>query len=421
MNVDIEPLSRAEARAQAGMPRLRALLLSFEFGERVSGGLGRVINGVTEELRHDVDLDVFLVYFDALRLGFSAKLYRCDAQHRGTLVRTFTRGSAFRNCVELLRRERYALLHVFAVHSSLGELLTLLQRELPELKIVYSVHSLVKFEQGVRLNPRSFLVCERRLLGLASVVHVLNRATLSCFQQAYPELAAGKRTFIIPNGLQTTDLGARDAAFDAELSKRLAPDKYTVVCLSRWAHGKGLEHFVEAAELLLSSGHDAQFVLAGRKYLSWEKAWYSYLLKIQRLSRRVGDRLVLLGWLDSGQRNTLFARADCCVMPSELEYYPYSVLEPAAAGLPLVCSDLACVRELLSPNEECLYFRPRDSQGLAARLSQLAREPELGRQMAARAQRKVALSADWKILARRYQAMYREVVDTPIAPKVEAP
>jgi len=79
------------------------------------------------------------------------------------------------------------------------------------------------------------------------------------------------------------------------------------------------------------------------------------------------------------------------------------------------------VRELLSPNEECLYFRPRDSRGLAMRVSQLAREPELGRQMAARAQRKVALSADWKILARRYQAMYREAVGAPIYAGGEAP
>ena len=210
-------------------PRLRALLLSFEFGERISGGLGRVINGVTEELRHQVDLDVYLVYFDALRLGFSAKLFRCDPQHRAELVRTFTRGSAFRNCVELLRRERYSLLHVFAVHSSLQELLVLLERELPDLKIVYSVHSLVKFEQGIRLNPRSFLACEQRLLGLASMVHVLNRATLSCFQQAYPELASEKRTFIIPNAIESRDLSARDASFDAELRKKLTPDKYTVV------------------------------------------------------------------------------------------------------------------------------------------------------------------------------------------------
>jgi len=390
-------------------PRLRALLLSFEFGERVSGGLGRVINGVTAELRHEVDLDVYLVYFDPLRLGFSAKLFRCDRRERAKLVQRFARGSAFRNCVDLIRRERYALLHVFAVHSSLAVFLQLIERELPDLKIVYSVHSLVKFEQGVRRNPRSFLACEEHLLRLASTVHVLNRATQLCFEVAYPELAARKRTRVIPNGIESRDLVTQDPAFAAELETKLLPGKYTVVCLSRWAHGKGLEHFVAAAEELLARGEDLQFVLAGRKYLSWERDWYAYLFKIQRLSRRVGERLVLLGWLSSEQRNALFARADCCVMPSELEYYPYSVLEPAAAGLPLVCSNLPCVRELFA-NGECRYFDPGDSAGLAREILALSRDPAGARKRAERARERVTQSEDWRALARRYHAMYRETV-----------
>jgi len=415
MNALTRPIDRAEAPAMAPAPRLRALLLSFEFGERISGGLGRVINGVTEELRHEVDLDVFLVYFDALRFGFSAKLYRCDRERQAELVRTFTRGSAFRNCIELLRGGGYALLHVFAVHSSLAELLTLLERELPELKVVYSVHSLVKFEQGIRKNPRSFLACEDQMLRRASLVHVLNRATLGYFRQAYPELAAQKKIRIIGNGIEPRELASRDPAFQAELDARLSRGKYTVACLSRWAHGKGLEHFVEAAALLLEQGHDVQFVLAGRKYLSWEKEWYSYLFKIQRLSRRVGERLVVLGWLNASQRNTLLERADCCVVPSELEYYPYSVLEPVAFGLPLICSDLACVRELLSEDEDCLYFRPGDSRGLAQRISELAREPRRARALASSAQRKVSLGSNWQTLAGQYHAMYREALETPRA------
>jgi glycosyltransferase involved in cell wall biosynthesis len=421
MNALTRPASRAPVPAAAKAPRLRALLLSFEFGERISGGLGRVINGVTEELRHEVDLDVFLVYFDALRLGFSAKLYRCDREQRAEFVRTFTRGSAFRNCVELLRSGEYALLHVFTVHSSLSELLTLLERELPELKVVYSVHSLVKFEQGIRKNPRSFLACEDRMLRRASLIHVLNQATLGYLREAYPELAARKQVRIVGNGIEPRDLASRDPAFQAELDARLGRGRYTVAWLSRWAHGKGLEHFVEAAELLLEEGHDIQFVLAGRKYLSWEKEWYSYLFKIQRLSRRVGERLVVLGWLNASQRNTLLARADCCVVPSELEYYPYSVLEPAALGLPLICSDLACVRELFTEGEDCLYFRPRDSRGLAQRITELAREPQRARALARSAQRKVSLGSNWQTLAGRYHAMYRDALEPPPPAAFEAP
>src|SRR6185436_6353148 len=119
------------------------------------------------------------------------------------------------------------------------------------------------------------------MLERASLVHLLNQATLDCFRRTYPELAARKHTLIVPNGVAPRASGARDLTFEAELGRKLVPGKYTVICLSRWAHGKGLEHFVRAAELLVESGHDMQFVLAGRKYLSWEKDWYAYVLGIQ--------------------------------------------------------------------------------------------------------------------------------------------
>jgi glycosyltransferase involved in cell wall biosynthesis len=225
---------------------------------------------------------------------------------------------------------------------------------------------------------------------------------------AYPELSSSKPVRIVGNGVRQEELVATDEAFDAQLARRLGPRASTVVCLSRWTHGKGLEHFVGGAERLLAAGHDVQFVLAGRKFFSWEKQWYAYVWRISRLSRRVGERLVVLGWLNEAQRNALYRRADVCVMPSELEYYPYSVLEPAAAGVPLVCSDLPCVSELLSDRHECVLFRNGDAASLAAGVERLLESPELRTQMAARARSKVQGRCDWSQIASQYCDMYRE-------------
>jgi glycosyltransferase involved in cell wall biosynthesis len=182
----------------------------------------------------------------------------------------------------------------------------------------------------------------------------------------------------------------------------------TVICSSRWAHGKGLEHFVGAAERLLAAGHELQFVLTGRKLLSWEKEWYRYVWQITRRARRLRARLHVLGWLNEAQRNALYQLADVCVMPSELEYYPYSVLEPAAAGVPLICADLPCVTELLRDGEDCLLFRSGDAAALSASIERWARQPALGRTFAARAQAKVLARGDWSRIATEYLAMYRE-------------
>lgn len=388
---------------------MKALLISFEFGEHVLGGLGRVINGLTAELRQAARLDIFLIYFDASRLSISARVYRCNRDRQGQLVETFARGYA-RSCVDLIRREQYDIVHFFSVHWIIGNIIRRISAELPAQKIVYSIHSLIKYEAGTRRNPSSFLECEQRLIEAAHVLHVLNATSREYLARAYATVSAHKPLYVIPNGIQPGDSLPRDEAWGQALASRLQPRTYTVVCLSRWAHGKGLEHFVRAAELLLAAGHDVQFVLAGRKWISWEMHWYAYLARITWLTWRLGPRFIVLGWLNAAQRNALFAQADAVVVPSELEYYPYAVLEPAAAGVPLICSNLPCVDELLRAREEYVAFESKNAHDLADKIVALGADRQGAREMAERARRRVVESCDWRAIARDYARMYRDAI-----------
>jgi glycosyltransferase involved in cell wall biosynthesis len=124
----------------------------------------------------------------------------------------------------------------------------------------------------------------------------------------------------------------------------------------------------------------------------------------------LGSRFLVLGWLDTAQRNSLFALADAVVVPSELEYYPYAVLEPAAAGVPLICSNLACVNELLRDQEEYLAFENRDSDDLAAKIVALGQDRAAARQRAQRARRRVLDVCDWKTIAGDYARLYRDTI-----------
>ncbi|HTV19927.1 MAG TPA: glycosyltransferase family 4 protein [Polyangiaceae bacterium] len=388
---------------------MKALLISFEFGEHVLGGLGRVINGLSAELRHAATLDIYLLYFDAKRLAISAKVFRCSADQHGQLIAEFSRTYAA-SCVELIQREGYDLVHFFSVHWIIGNIIRRVTQALPRQKIVYSIHSLIKYEQGTRRNPSSFFACEQQLIRSAHVLHVLNATSRDYLEQAYAHVSADKPVYVIPNGIQPTDALPRDDAWGRALSSRLRPRTFTVVCLSRWAHGKGLEYFVQAARQLLEAGHDVQFVLAGRKLVSWEMQWYLYLLKISLMTWGLGSRFVVLGWLNTSQRNALFARADAVVVPSELEYYPYAVLEPAAAGVPLICSNLPCVNELLRDREEYLAFTPRDAADLARQIVALAKDRQAAREMAERARRRVQEVCDWKRIAADYARLYRDTI-----------
>jgi glycosyltransferase involved in cell wall biosynthesis len=367
------------------------------------------VNGLKEELRRTIDVDVYHLYFDFSRFRFSAKLYRCDRDTDGRLIATFDRGSVSRNCVDLAKSERYDLIHFFQVHPTIGKMVDLLNAELPAQPYVYSVHSVATYEEGTRRNPSSFLAAERKLVRSATVIHVLNQTTKRAFERGYPDLAGDKPVWIIPNAVRRHDFQDRDPAFGEQLARRLRPGVPTIVCMSRWAHGKGLEYYVEAAAKLRAGGRDVQFVLAGRKYISWEKHWYAYLFKIQRMAARVGSSFVVLGWLNSAQRNTLFDAAHVAVMPSELEYYPYSVLEPAAFGLPLVSSNLPCVGELLHDGRDCLLFDVRNSDDLASKIGRLVESPDLAKGLSEGARRKIAQMPGWPEVSAEYARMYRAI------------
>lgn len=388
---------------------MKALLISFEFGEHVLGGLGRVINGLTAELRHAASLDVYLLYFEPKRLAISAKVYRCSAEQHGQLIAEYPRGYV-EGCIEQIRREGYDLVHFFSVHWIIGNIIERVTAELPQQKILYSIHSLIKYEDGTRRNPGSFFACEQKLIQSAHALHVLNATSRAYLDRAYADVAAQKPVYLIPNGIQPDDALARDEEWGRALARRLRPRTFTVVCLSRWAHGKGLEWFVQAAGRLLDAGHDVQFVLAGRKLISWEMQWYLYLAKVSLMTWGLGSRFVVLGWLNSAQRNTLFAMADAVVMPSELEYYPYAVLEPALAGAPLICSSLPCVNELLHDREEYLGFTPRDARDLADKILAVREDPRGAREMAERARRRVQEVCDWRRIAGDYARVYRETI-----------
>ncbi len=130
--------------------------------------------------------------------------------------------------------------------------------------------------------------------------------------------------------------------------------------------------------------------------------------KIDKAAKRINDDIIILDWLNSAQRNTLFSLSDVFIMPSELEYFPYSILEPAAAGVPIISSDIPCVREMLA-DKECLYFQSGNSSELAEKIELLMDNTDLGWKFAERAKKRVVREGDWKNIASQYVDMYQLV------------
>lgn len=114
-----------------------------------------------------------------------------------------------------------------------------------------------------------------------------------------------------------------------------------------------------------------------------------------------------LGYIDNDELADILAGAKLFVFPSLYEGFGIPVLEAMASGVPVVCSDAACLPEVAA--NAARYFDPKDEVGLAQLLLQLSEdEGERNRLIAAGLERAQLFS--WKKCAEITVGAYRAAI-----------
>src|SRR5690606_34931013 len=132
-----------------------------------------------------------------------------------------------------------------------------------------------------------------------------------------------------------------------------------VVLAARMLKQKGVMEFVEAARILKSQGHGARFALVGPVDEGNASA----------LTRATLASLVREGavewWGPRTDMPKVLAQAHVVCLPSYGEGVPKVLLEAAAAGRPIVSTDVPGCREVVEPGLNGLLVPPRDGAALA--------------------------------------------------------
>lgn len=383
--------------------KCKILFVTFEYGNQIAGGIGRVLNGIAPPLQNKVELHVLHIKD------------RCDACliTSNNSVKQYLVRFRFRQMfTKIIRNEKYDIVHFFHMSRMIVEMAKIVKENFPETKLVYSCHSLFKHESGIRNNRSQFLEYENTILSLIDHIHLLNQSSLKYYQSAYPLIASELSYSIIPNGIDEELFKKRDFAFEEKLKKFLnGQDKIKVLYISRWAQGKGLEYLLDAIPKVIAHNSNFQFILAGRKKNSWEYQYKQYQKKINKKLYALADFVIPLGWLSDSQRNSLLVMGDIWVMPSLLEYFPYSILEPMIAKIPIISSRIDCVQELLEEDDECLFYEPTNSDQLAERILEIAEDPGLRGRLAEKAYQKAKKYYQWDEIAELYYQMYLDILE----------
>ncbi|MFN8637667.1 MAG: glycosyltransferase family 4 protein [Chloroflexota bacterium] len=207
--------------------------------------------------------------------------------------------------------------------------------------------------------------------------------------------APGVSVETIPNGC--SPLGpADDGARPTEGVYRNGRMK--VLMVTRLHEFKGVQYMLEAASRL---SLDLEVNIVGDG---------PYRPTLEAQAARIGKPVRFWGWLDRGSPDMwrLYRESSVFVFPSEREGSPTVVQEAMSAGLAVVAADAAGTPEVVG--DAGILVSPKDPAGIADALVRLADNPALVHELGERARERVRTEFDWLALARRYVALYEDVL-----------
>jgi len=234
----------------------------------------------------------------------------------------------------------------------------------------------------VRVNPSATYVCVSEGLAEEMRAH-------------YPQIAGNVVT--IHNGVDTDSFspavgdGESRAAARAKLG---IPAERLVAAFvgGEWGR-KGLRCAIEA--LALAPEWDLAVAGAG------DRDSYQELAD----SLGVGGAIHWLGVVSDV--HAVYKLADAFVLPSSYETFSLVTFEAAASGLPVLATPVNGVRELIRDGENGFLIEVEPA-GVAARLNELAADPELRRRLGAAA-RSSALAFTWDDAVAKHEALYERL------------
>jgi glycosyltransferase involved in cell wall biosynthesis len=382
--------------------------VTFEYREVLVGGIGRVVNGLMDELPGKLSFNVFVFRQRNDASDVSAVLFDENGSEKERYWRDTSEVIG-----EVVEKNGYDVVHFFNPGYVASRMIDNLRACKTRAKLVCSCHSLARTAPEIRNLESADVELESYVLQNIDHIHILNQASLRCLQEKYPEIWSLKPVTIIPNGIDAEKRNDDPARLDIrknELRSSLQLEgNLVVLCMSRWSHGQGLEYLLDAVPLVVAKQPNIRFVIAGRKTISWENDVLSYVEKIDALVGELAPWVIPLGWVGDSERDALMGIADIYVMPSEVESFPYSILEPMAAQVPIVSSCLPCVEEILEAGEDCLMYSTKDAKQLADRILTLADSETLRSRMSDNAFTKVRTQLNWPKVARMYIDFYEEI------------
>jgi len=222
------------------------------------------------------------------------------------------------------------------------------------------------------------------------------------FQKKFPA-----KFLAVPNGVDPEVYRPAERAIGLVARHNLKPEEKIVVFVGGLDHAhyfKGVGYLIEAMSRLTAADYRWRLIIVGEGEL---KSAYQDLAS----QLRVTEAVVFAGRVGEEELPQYYNLADVVVLPSidKSEAFGLVLLEGMACGKPVVASDLAGVRSVVTDGQDGLLARPKDPDDLATKINFFLTNAAEAEVFGRAGRRKVLLKYDWAIIGRQLNELYKSL------------
>ncbi|MCZ7381400.1 MAG: glycosyltransferase family 4 protein [Candidatus Methanoperedens sp.] len=201
-----------------------------------------------------------------------------------------------------------------------------------------------------------------------------------------------KNAVYVPNGIDLCRFQNR---------KERDNTKTRFLFVGRLERQKGVIYLIKAADLLKNK-NDLEIIIVG------EGSEADYLMKTTR-ELGLGEIVQFKGKVGEQKLTEYYLGCDAFILPSLWEGMPLTLLEAAAAEMPIIASDVGGISSLFTHEESALIIKPEDAKALASAMLKLMKGKELREKLGMNA-RRIVEKFSWDTMAKELNDIYRELI-----------
>ncbi len=178
-----------------------------------------------------------------------------------------------------------------------------------------------------------------------------------------------EKIFVVPNG--------RDLRFPRPIPNEKR--QFQILYLGSLIPSKGFFEILEAIPAVVSRSPQTKFVFGG----GWRRGDDRMTTERYIEEHRLESNVQFLGIITGRKKEMVLANADLLVFPTyyKFEGHPWVLVEAAAAGLPIISTDHACIPDIVVDGKNGYLVPKKNSEAIADRIIELIGDPEKRKSM----------------------------------------